>query len=132
MNSPTSAFFTAEHELLRATVRRFVTERVKPHADAWEEARWFPQELFPRMGELGFLGLRYDPATVAILERSLATIDTALAEADHVVKIDRLHFHRFSSTPLECAGALVGFQSGEHGFEVELQVSLAGQAGVIP
>jgi len=28
-------------------------------------------------------------------------VDKAFAEAAHVVKIDRLHFHRFSSTPLE-------------------------------
>ncbi len=28
-------------------------------------------------------------------------LDTAFADAAHVVKIDRLHFHRFSSTPLE-------------------------------
>ena len=28
----------------------------------------------------------------------------AVAEADNVVKIERLHFDRFSSTPLECAG----------------------------
>jgi CO/xanthine dehydrogenase Mo-binding subunit len=39
-------------------------------------------------------------------------VDTALAEADHVVKIERLHFHRFSSTPLECAGALVEYDKG--------------------
>ena len=39
-------------------------------------------------------------------------VDAALAEADHVVKIDRLHFHRFSSTPLECAGALVEYDKG--------------------
>jgi CO/xanthine dehydrogenase Mo-binding subunit len=39
-------------------------------------------------------------------------VDAALAEADHVVKIKRLHFHRFSSTPLECAGALVEFDKG--------------------
>ena len=30
--------------------------------------------------------------------------DAALAEADQVVRIERLHFDRFSSTPLECAG----------------------------
>ena len=41
-----------------------------------------------------------------------ATVDAALAEADHVVKIDELHFHRFSSTPLECAGALVEYDKG--------------------
>ena len=28
------------------------------------------------------------------------------------MKIDRLHFHRFSSTPLECAGALVEYDKG--------------------
>ena len=39
-------------------------------------------------------------------------VDAALAEADHVVKIKRLHFHRFSSTPLECSGALVEYQKG--------------------
>ena len=39
-------------------------------------------------------------------------VDAALAEADHVVKIDRLYFHRFSSTPLECAGALVEYDRG--------------------
>jgi CO/xanthine dehydrogenase Mo-binding subunit len=39
-------------------------------------------------------------------------VDAALAEADHVVKIKRLHFHRFSSTPLECAGALVEYDKG--------------------
>ncbi len=39
-------------------------------------------------------------------------VDQALAEADHVVKIERLHFHRFSSTPLECAGALVEYDKG--------------------
>src|SRR5580765_3945908 len=39
-------------------------------------------------------------------------VDAALAEADHVVKIERLHFHRFSSTPLECAGALVEYDRG--------------------
>ena len=51
--------FTAEHEELRATLRRFVEAELYPHADAWEEARWFPDALFPRLGELGFLGLKY-------------------------------------------------------------------------
>jgi acyl-CoA dehydrogenase len=54
--------FTQEHEDLRDSLRRFVESELLPHADAWEEARWFPQELFPRMGELGFLGLKYEEA----------------------------------------------------------------------
>jgi 2-furoyl-CoA dehydrogenase large subunit len=36
----------------------------------------------------------------------------AVAEADHVVKIERLHFDRFSSTPLECSGVLVEYNRG--------------------
>jgi acyl-CoA dehydrogenase len=52
--------FTEEHEELRASLRRWVEAELAPHADAWERARWFPDELFPRMGELGFLGLKYE------------------------------------------------------------------------
>jgi CO/xanthine dehydrogenase Mo-binding subunit len=36
--------------------------------------------------------------------------EAAREEADHVVKIKRLHFDRFASTPLECAGCLVEYE----------------------
>jgi acyl-CoA dehydrogenase len=52
-------YFTAEHEMLRATVRRFVDERVRPVADAWEDAGFTPREILREMGELGLLGIRY-------------------------------------------------------------------------
>ncbi len=52
--------FTQEHEELRASLRRFVENELLPYATEWEDARWFPSELFPRMGELGFLGLKYE------------------------------------------------------------------------
>ena len=52
--------FTIEHEELRASLRRFVETELYPHADAWEAACWFPSDLFPRLGELGFLGLKYE------------------------------------------------------------------------
>ncbi len=32
---------------------------LRPHAREWEEARWFPNEVFERMAELGYLGLKY-------------------------------------------------------------------------
>ncbi len=38
--------------------------------------------------------------------------DAAVAEADHLVTIEELHFDRFSSTPLECSGALVEYNRG--------------------
>ena len=39
-------------------------------------------------------------------------LDAAFAEADKIVKISELHFHRFNSTPLETDGALVEFNRG--------------------
>ena len=39
-------------------------------------------------------------------------LDAAFAEADRVVKISELHFHRFNSTPLESDGALVEYNRG--------------------
>jgi alkylation response protein AidB-like acyl-CoA dehydrogenase len=51
--------FTAEHDALRETIREFVDKEISPHTEEWEEAEYFPDSLFPRMGELGLLGLRY-------------------------------------------------------------------------
>jgi alkylation response protein AidB-like acyl-CoA dehydrogenase len=48
--------FTDEHEQLRESVRRFVIKELQPHAEEWEE-NTFPNWVFERMGELGFLGL---------------------------------------------------------------------------
>ena len=52
-------FFTPEHDALRAAVRRFAEEELAPHADKWEEEGDFPDWVFRRAGELGFLGLTY-------------------------------------------------------------------------
>src|SRR5438874_9039799 len=54
-----SPYFREEHELLRRQVRRFVDTEVKPFAKAWEEQGYVPREVLRRMGELGFLGIRY-------------------------------------------------------------------------
>jgi hypothetical protein len=51
--------FTEKHERLRAEIRRFVAEELRPHAREWEDARWFPNDVFIRMAELGLLGLKY-------------------------------------------------------------------------
>jgi 2-furoyl-CoA dehydrogenase large subunit len=39
-------------------------------------------------------------------------IDGALEQADKVLTLDRLHFHRFSSTPLEANAAVVDYDKG--------------------
>jgi len=51
--------FTEEHEALRSSLRSFVQKEIHPHVHEWEAAQEFPRELFTRMGELGFLGLKY-------------------------------------------------------------------------
>jgi citronellyl-CoA dehydrogenase len=50
--------FTHEHDEIRRTLKRFITEEINPHVDAWEAAEAFPaHQVFKRLGELGLLGL---------------------------------------------------------------------------
>jgi citronellyl-CoA dehydrogenase len=48
--------FTDEHQQLRDSIHAFVVKELAPHAEEWEETT-FPDWVFKRMGELGFLGL---------------------------------------------------------------------------
>ena len=48
---------TAEHRMFRETARAFVEKELKPHAEEWERAKAFPDEVFRRVGEMGFLGI---------------------------------------------------------------------------
>lgn len=54
-----SRYFTEEHEIFREQVRNFVNKEILPFIDQWEEEELFPKSLYRRMGELGFLGIRY-------------------------------------------------------------------------
>ncbi|GAM06792.1 MAG: acyl-CoA dehydrogenase family protein [Pseudomonadota bacterium] len=52
---------TDEHRLMAETVQRFVREEINPHVPEWERAGMFPaHELFPKLGELGLLGIKYE------------------------------------------------------------------------
>jgi acyl-CoA dehydrogenase len=51
--------FTEAHDELRASIRRFVAQELRPHAQQWEDDRWFPNEVFTKMAANGFLGLKY-------------------------------------------------------------------------
>ena len=50
--------FNDHHEALRESIHAFVVKELAPHAEEWEE-KTFPDSVFRRMGELGFLGLSY-------------------------------------------------------------------------
>jgi acyl-CoA dehydrogenase len=72
--------FTEEHEEFRRAVRRFVESELRPHVAEWEEARWFPNEVFGRLAELGYLGLKFpaeyggdgDPVADAVFVEELS------------------------------------------------------------
>src|SRR5262249_56591264 len=51
--------FSAEQEEFRKTIARFVEAEVVPEAQAIDERGEFPTKIFKRLGELGYLGLRY-------------------------------------------------------------------------
>lgn len=72
--------------MFRQTVREFVQSEIQPHAAEWEAQGLMPlHQLFKQMGELGFLGLEYDPAFggqgadhsfTAVLGEELGRVDT--------------------------------------------------------
>jgi acyl-CoA dehydrogenase len=53
--------FTEAHEALRVEMRAFVEGELRPHAPEWEAARSFPDDVFAKLAERGWLGLKYGP-----------------------------------------------------------------------
>jgi acyl-CoA dehydrogenase len=51
--------FSDEHEELRQSIRGYIERELAPHAQQWEEDRWFPDEVFPKLAAQGLLGLKY-------------------------------------------------------------------------
>lgn len=58
MQTPFSPF-TEEHDIFRITLRSFLAKEVIPYVDQWESDELVPRSIWKRMGEMGFLGLRY-------------------------------------------------------------------------
>jgi acyl-CoA dehydrogenase len=51
--------FGDEHEELRASARGFIERELAPHAQRWEEERWFSDDVFAALAAQGLLGLKY-------------------------------------------------------------------------
>ncbi len=62
---------------------------------------------------------------------SWGDFDAAVAEADRVIDIPELHFHRFNSTPLECDGALVEFNRGVEQWTIHTNNQFPGFAAIM-
>jgi alkylation response protein AidB-like acyl-CoA dehydrogenase len=102
--------FTPEQEEFRRTVARFVDTEVVPDAQVLDERGEFPAKLFKRIGELGYLGLRYpeqyggadaDMVTYCLFAEELARGSMSVAAAAAMQSLMGTHFiHRFGSEEL--------------------------------
>ena len=94
LNSP-------EHELFRETVRRFTEQELRPRAREFDEMGRFDTSLFKKMGDLGMLGLRYDPEYGgAGLDWSYsAVMFEELGRADNAGVIMGISVHTDMATP---------------------------------
>src|SRR5882724_9982900 len=60
-NPGDDVYGTPEHLAFRETVRRFVQTELVPRAREFDELGRFDKSLYRKMGDLGLLGIRYDP-----------------------------------------------------------------------
>ena len=99
-------FFSEEHRMLRAQIRRFVEEDIKPHAAQWELDGATPRSLLRRMGELGFFGIRYpelyggsamDELATVILSEELGRCTFAGVAITALVHTDMASVHIFNA-----------------------------------
>jgi len=54
-----SLFYSADHDLFRHQVRRFVSKEIEPNAEEWDEAGTFPRALYAKAAEVGALQVRF-------------------------------------------------------------------------
>jgi alkylation response protein AidB-like acyl-CoA dehydrogenase len=96
-----SATLAGERELFRQSVRSFVEREVLPRAEELDRHGVFPEALFRRLGELGYLGLRYpeevggqgaDFVTACILYEELAAGSLSLAAIAAMQSLMGTHF----------------------------------------
>jgi acyl-CoA dehydrogenase len=57
--TPSTPPFSDEHDELRQSVRGFIERELAPYAQQWEDARWFPDDVFAKLAAQGLLGLKY-------------------------------------------------------------------------
>ena len=105
-------FDTTEHKLFRETVRKFVEEELTPRAREFDQAGRIDKALYKTMGDLGMLGLRFDPkwggagldwTYTAIMFEEMARCDNAGVALGVSVQTDMAtpSLHEFGSDELK-------------------------------
>ena len=103
---------------LRAQVRQFVDDRIRPNISEWFEAAHFPRELAKEMGHLGLLGMHlkgYGCAGRSAVEYGLAALE--MEAGDSGIR-----------TFVSVQGSLAMSAIYKHGSEVQKQRWLPGMA----
>ncbi len=76
------------HRSIRETARAFAQKEVAPYAAQWDREDRFPKEIIPKLGELGFMGIRVpeeyggsglSTLAYAIIVEEIARVDGSLA-----------------------------------------------------
>lgn len=49
---------TENQKMIQQMVRDFAEKEIRPKLMEWDEAQYFPVELFKKMGNLGLMGVR--------------------------------------------------------------------------
>ena len=104
-------FATPEHRQFRTTIRKFVQEKLVPRSREFDEMGRIDKSLYPEMGKLGMLGIRYEPkfgglgldwSYTAILAEELGCCDNAGVAMGIFVQTDMSTpaLHRFGSDEL--------------------------------
>jgi acyl-CoA dehydrogenase len=58
-NQRRSPYYSDEHEVFRASIRRFVEREIEPYVTDWDEAGEFPREIYQKAAEVGLLQVCY-------------------------------------------------------------------------
>lgn len=94
-------------EALRATVRRFVEQELRPHVNDWEEAGTFPRALYKQAGELGLLALGFPEPEGGIPAsyRQLQVLNEELCRTGCGGLLASLFSHRIGAPPIVHGGS---------------------------
>src|ERR687897_3122750 len=122
-----------EQQDFQKTVREFVDDAIRPHAERWDEEHRLPMDAVKQMGELGLFGLPFpeeyggsgaDFFTLCLAIEEIATVSSSLAiTLEAAVGLGAMPVYRFGSETqrkellpeLASGRALAGFGLTEPG-----------------